>query len=58
MSQFNFNEAVNFAPADWEPYGEAGVKRYKQFRKSPVFSHDELLLTCAARDTTIKTATW
>ncbi|KAF8424734.1 PLU-1-like protein-domain-containing protein [Tirmania nivea] len=55
---FNFNEAVNFAPADWEPYGEAGVERYKQFRKSPVFSHDELLLTCAARDTTIKTATW
>ncbi|KAF8468142.1 PLU-1-like protein-domain-containing protein [Kalaharituber pfeilii] len=55
---FNFNEAVNFAPADWEPFGQAGVERYQQFRKAPVFSHDELLLTCAARDTSIKTATW
>ncbi|KAK6347123.1 hypothetical protein TWF696_007202 [Orbilia brochopaga] len=55
---FNFNEAVNFAPPDWEPYGRAGVQRYHEFRKQPVFSHEELLLTAAARDTSIKTALW
>ncbi|KAF3927282.1 hypothetical protein ABW20_dc0110367 [Dactylellina cionopaga] len=55
---FNFNEAVNFAPPDWEPYGRAGVERYHEFRKQPVFSHEELLLTAAARDTSIKTALW
>ena len=55
---FNFNEAVNFAPHDWEPYGEAGVERLKAFRRQPCFSHDELLMTAAARDTTIKTAKW
>ena len=55
---FNFNEAVNFAPHDWEPFGEAGVKRLQEFRRQPCFSHDELLLTAAARDTTIKTSKW
>ncbi|KAI4170030.1 MAG: hypothetical protein LQ343_005279 [Gyalolechia ehrenbergii] len=55
---FNFNEAVNFAPHDWEPYGEAGVERLQAFRKQPCFSHDELLMTAANRDTTIKTAKW
>lgn len=55
---FNFNEAVNFAPSDWEPFGEAGVERLKAFRRQPCFSHDELLLTAAARDTSIKTAKW
>ena len=55
---FNFNEAVNFAPADWEPFGAAGVQRLQDFRKQPCFSHDELLMTAASRDTTIKTAKW
>lgn len=55
---FNFNEAVNFAPSDWEPYGQEGVERYQQFRRAPVFSHDELLLTAASRDASIKTAQW
>jgi histone demethylase JARID1 len=55
---FNFNEAVNFAPADWEPFGEEGVKRLRDFRKQPCFSHDELLLTAASRDQTIRTARW
>lgn len=55
---FNFNEAVNFAPADWEPYGAAGVERLQNFRRHPCFSHDELLLTAAARDTSIATAKW
>ncbi|KAL1297760.1 hypothetical protein AAFC00_006297 [Neodothiora populina] len=55
---FNVNEAVNFAPVDWEPFGESGVQRLKDYRRQPCFSHDELLLTAAARDTTIKTAKW
>ena len=55
---FNFNEAVNFAPADWESFGAAGVQRLQDFRKQPCFSHDELLMTAAGRDTTIKTAKW
>ena len=55
---FNFNEAVNFAPSDWEPFGETGVERLQEFRRQPCFSHDELLLTAAARDSSIKTAKW
>ncbi|KAH8805752.1 PLU-1-like protein-domain-containing protein [Xylogone sp. PMI_703] len=60
---FNFNEAVNFAPADWEPFGDAGVERLQQFRRQPCFSHDELLWTAAegsgsAGSVTIHTAKW
>lgn len=56
---FNFNEAVNFAPPDWEPFGELGVQRLQDYRRQPCFSHDELLLAAASRkDTTIKTAKW
>lgn len=56
---FNFNEAVNFAPADWEPFGQLGVMRLRDFRRQPCFSHDELLLTAAAaKDVTIETAAW
>ncbi|KAI9850963.1 MAG: hypothetical protein M1838_004748 [Thelocarpon superellum] len=55
---FNFNEAVNFAPHDWEPFGDTGVQRLQAFRRQPCFSHDELLLTAAARDSTITTAKW
>ncbi|KAK0291854.1 hypothetical protein LTR35_001282 [Friedmanniomyces endolithicus] len=55
---FNFNEAVNFAPYDWEPFGDEGVKRLRGYRKQPCFAHDELLLTAASRDHTIKTAKW
>ncbi|KAK4250282.1 PLU-1-like protein-domain-containing protein [Corynascus novoguineensis] len=59
---FNFNEAVNFAPCDWEPYGLAGVERLQQFRRQPCFSHDELLWTAAEGLTsgglTIQTAKW
>ncbi|CAF3460522.1 unnamed protein product [Fusarium graminearum] len=58
---FNFNEAVNFAPEDWEPYGLAGVERLQLFRRQPCFSHDELLWTAAestATGLTIQTAKW
>ncbi|KAI1372793.1 PLU-1-like protein [Hypoxylon crocopeplum] len=58
---FNFNEAVNFAPSDWEPHGLAGVERLQQFRRQPCFSHDELLWTAAegtSTGLTIQTAKW
>ncbi|KAI1091756.1 PLU-1-like protein [Rostrohypoxylon terebratum] len=58
---FNFNEAVNFAPSEWEPYGLAGVERLQQFRRQPCFSHDELLFTAAegtGSGLTIQTAKW
>ncbi|QLI69124.1 Lysine-specific demethylase 5D [Metarhizium brunneum] len=59
---FNFNEAVNFAPSDWEPFGLAGVERLQLFRKQPCFSHDELLWTAAdgnaATGLSIQTAKW
>lgn len=52
---FNFNEAVNFAPSDWEPFGLAGVDRLQQFRRQPCFSHEELL--CTAADDVVSAAT-
>jgi len=59
---FNFNEAVNFAPTDWEPSGESGVQRLQEFRRQPCFSHDELLWTAAegaaSGGVTIPTAKW
>ncbi|KAF2403083.1 PLU-1-domain-containing protein [Trichodelitschia bisporula] len=55
---FNFNEAVNFAPPDWEPFGAAAVQRLRDFRRQPVFCHEELLFTAASRDPGIKTARW
>ncbi|KAF4627760.1 hypothetical protein G7Y89_g10393 [Cudoniella acicularis] len=58
---FNFNEAVNFAPNDWEPFGDSGVERLQQFRRQPCFSHDELLWTAAEGSNgtvTIQTAKW
>ncbi|KAI1329845.1 PLU-1-domain-containing protein [Xylariaceae sp. FL0255] len=58
---FNFNEAVNFAPSDWEPFGLAGVERLQQFRRQSCFSHDELLWTAAEGPIsalTIQTAKW
>ncbi|KAL5614416.1 hypothetical protein BROUX41_004521 [Berkeleyomyces rouxiae] len=59
---FNFNEAVNFAPCDWEPFGLAGVDRLQEFRRQPCFSHDELLWTAAEGNSghtlNIQTAKW
>lgn len=55
---FNFNEAVNFAPSDWEPYGGKSIQRLQDFRRQPVFCHEELLFSAAARDHSIKTARW
>jgi len=58
FSQFNFAEAVNFAPPDWCQFGIDCALRYKEHRKHPVFSHDELIITTAIRDTSAETAQW
>jgi histone demethylase JARID1 len=55
---FNFNEAVNFAPADWEPFGASSIIRLQDYRRQPVFCHEELLMSAASRDHSIKTAKW
>ncbi|KAJ1495807.1 JmjC domain, hydroxylase-domain-containing protein, partial [Baffinella frigidus] len=47
---FNCNEAVNFALADWLPYGRASIERYKDKKRSPVFSHERLVCTIAHRN--------
>ncbi|KAF9478416.1 jumonji superfamily protein [Pholiota conissans] len=54
----NFNEAVNFALPDWLPHGRDCVQRYREHRKLPVFSHDELLVTITQQSHSIKTAMW
>ncbi|KIJ69805.1 hypothetical protein HYDPIDRAFT_164076 [Hydnomerulius pinastri MD-312] len=54
----NFNEAVNFALPDWLPHGRDCVQRYREHRKLPVFSHDELLVTITQQSQSIKTALW
>ncbi|KAF9939348.1 hypothetical protein BGZ65_010777, partial [Modicella reniformis] len=55
---FNFAEAVNFAPPDWCQFGVDCALRYKDNRKHPVFSHDELIITTALNDTSVETAQW
>ncbi|KVH95386.1 ARID/BRIGHT DNA-binding domain-containing protein [Cynara cardunculus var. scolymus] len=51
---FNFGlncaEAVNFAPADWLPYGGFGAELYQHYRKAAVLSHEELLCVVAKND--------
>ncbi|KAJ3507087.1 hypothetical protein NLJ89_g6503 [Agrocybe chaxingu] len=54
----NFNEAVNFALPDWLPFGLDCVQRYREHRKLPVFSHDELIRTITEQSTSTITATW
>ncbi|KAI0287615.1 PLU-1-like protein-domain-containing protein [Russula brevipes] len=55
---FNFNEAVNFALPDWLTYGRQCVERYREHRKQPVFSHDELIITITQQSQSIATAIW
>ncbi|GAA5878392.1 hypothetical protein JCM16303_002757 [Sporobolomyces ruberrimus] len=55
---FNFNEAVNFALPDWLPNGLNCIERYREIKKNPVFSHDELLMTIALHDKNPRTSRW
>ncbi|KAI0032364.1 PLU-1-like protein-domain-containing protein [Vararia minispora EC-137] len=54
----NFNEAVNFALPDWLKYGHQCIQRYREHRKLPVFSHDELLITITQQSQSIETSLW
>ena len=48
---FNIAEAVNFAPADWIPFGGDSIQFYALYKRPPVFSHEELLIrTILSRD--------
>ncbi|KAI8813645.1 hypothetical protein BJ742DRAFT_704778 [Cladochytrium replicatum] len=55
---FNCAEAVNFALPDWLPYGLSCVERYHMYRRMPVFSHDELIVTTWKKDKSVKSAIW
>ncbi|GAA6027065.1 hypothetical protein JCM8097_006083 [Rhodosporidiobolus ruineniae] len=55
---FNFNEAVNFALPDWLPIGLTCSDRYREIKKNPVFSHDELLMTISTWDKNPRTSRW
>lgn len=57
-TQFNFNEAVNFALPEWLPLGLSCVQQYRNYHKHPVFSHDELLITVHQHSDSIRTALW
>ncbi|OMH82081.1 Lysine-specific demethylase lid [Zancudomyces culisetae] len=41
---FNFNEAVNFGPPDWLHYSRMSSEEYRNNKRMPVFSHEELVL--------------
>ena len=58
---FNVAEAVNFATADWLPFGRNAMLCYSRHRRTPVFSMDRLLwrLACAeAPPISLSTADW
>lgn len=55
---FNFNEAVNFALPDWLDNGLRCVERYRDIKKNPVFSHDELLVTISQWEKDPRTSRW
>ncbi|ORZ25529.1 JmjC domain, hydroxylase-domain-containing protein, partial [Absidia repens] len=55
---FNFCEAVNFAPVDWLHYGLECAKRYKDHRRQPCFSHDELLVNIAKMEVPSENVKW
>lgn len=42
-TQYNIAESVNFASPDWLPYGRRAMSRYRKFKRSPVFSQQELV---------------
>lgn len=44
---FNVAEAVNVAPVDWLPHGQAAVELYRDLHRKTSISHDKLLLGAA-----------
>lgn len=56
--KFNLAEAVNFALPNWLPFGLSCAQRYSEYKKMPVFSHDELIVTVATKDLGVENAFW
>jgi hypothetical protein len=46
---FNVAEAVNFAPPDWLPHGAECVRRLREYKRTAVFSHEELVVRVVKR---------
>ncbi|KAJ3336197.1 hypothetical protein HDU93_003463 [Gonapodya sp. JEL0774] len=44
---FNIAEAVNFATPDWLEMGNKCVERYRECKRAPVYSHDEMVIRIA-----------
>ncbi|CAN6669557.1 hypothetical protein TRVA0_041S01354 [Trichomonascus vanleenenianus] len=55
---FNYNEAVNYAPPEWVPFGFESMLSYRLQLRPPVFSHEELLVRVAEKDSSRDTAQW
>jgi len=58
---FNVAEAVNFASADWLPFGRNAMQCYVRHRRTPVFSVERLLWRLALATTppiSLSTADW
>lgn len=55
---FNIAEAVNFAMADWIPFGALCRSMYRRLRRPPVFSYVELLCNIARSLPPLRTAIW
>ena len=54
-------QAVNFATADWLPFGRNAMACYRRHRRTPVFSMERLLCKLALRCPTLlpdSTAEW
>ena len=49
MTGFNCGEAVNFALADWLPFGAAATRRYRLMHQPPVIHYDEVLCQAARK---------
>ena len=41
---FNVAESVNFGGVEWVPYGMKCIERYRFFRRTPIFNHEELIM--------------
>jgi histone demethylase JARID1 len=39
---FNIAESVNFAPAEWLPWGRSAVHNYTKFKRPAVLSHEQV----------------
>lgn len=50
---------MNFAPADWLPYGYESVQHYRELKRPSVFSHEQLMVTIASQaDLSAESAFW